>query len=107
MTEVLAGTPAPVWLDAEASARLERRLEAVLRRARSTGSATIASLTATIAGDVDPTAVVIASRRTAEPWVCLEQPDRDSAALATLGCARAIEARGQGASAIWRPSGDR
>ena len=106
MTEVLAGTPAPVWLDADATARLERRLEAALRRARASGSAILASVTAPVRGTVDPTAVVIASRRPAEPWVCLEQPDRAGAALAAVGCARAIEARGPGrfkdVAAQWR-----
>jgi len=106
MTEVLAGTPAPVWLDAAATVRLERRLEAALRRARASGSTTLASLTTDLAGGVDPTAVVCASRRAAEPWVCLEQPDRDGAALAALGCVRAIEARGPGrfkeVAAAWR-----
>jgi salicylate biosynthesis isochorismate synthase/menaquinone-specific isochorismate synthase len=70
------------------------------------GSATLASVTVPVAGGVDPTAVVVNSRRAAEPWVCLEQPDRDRAALAALGCARAIEARGPGrfrdVAAQWR-----
>jgi len=106
MTEVRTGLPAPVWLDAEARARLERRLEAALRRARASGAATIASFTARVGSEVDPTAVILASRRAGEPWVCLEQPDRDGAALAAVGCARAIEARGAGrfreVAAQWR-----
>jgi len=106
MTEVLAGTPAPAWLDGAAHARLERRLQAALRRARASGSATLASITAPVDRGVDPTAVVCASRRPGEPWVCLEQPDRDGAALAALGCAQAIEARGPGrfrdVAARWR-----
>ena len=36
----------------------------------------------------DPSAVAFASRRAGEPWFCFEQPDRDGAALATLGCVR-------------------
>ena len=43
---------------------------------------------------VDPTAVVVASRRADEPWFCLEQPDRGSVARAALGCVAALEASG-------------
>ena len=106
VTQLRIGTPPPAWLDAAARARLDRRLEGALRRARSSGSAVLASLTAVVAGDVDPTAVICASRRPGEPWVCLEQPDRDGAALAAVGCARAISARGPGrfrtVTAQWR-----
>ena len=106
MTEVRTGTPGPVWLDGAATDRLARRLEVALRRARGSGSATLASVSASVAAAIDPSAVVMASRRTGEPWVCLEQPDRDGAALAALGCARAIEARGPGrfkeVAAQWR-----
>jgi salicylate biosynthesis isochorismate synthase/menaquinone-specific isochorismate synthase len=56
----------------------------------------LASLTASVAAGVDPTAAICASRRPGEPWVCLEQPDREGAAVAAAGCARAIEARGAG-----------
>jgi salicylate biosynthesis isochorismate synthase/menaquinone-specific isochorismate synthase len=104
--QLRTGTPAPAWLDASAWARLERRLEAVLRRARATGAPTLASLTAPVDRGVDPSAVVCASRRGGESWVCLEQPDRDRAALAALGCARKLEARGPGrfkdVAAHWR-----
>jgi salicylate biosynthesis isochorismate synthase/menaquinone-specific isochorismate synthase len=40
---------------------------------------------------VDPTAVVVASRRSGEPWFVLEQPDHDRSALAALGCVVALE----------------
>lgn len=106
MTAVRSGTPAPAWLDDAATSRLERRLELALRRARASGSTTLVSFTAPVDRAVDPTAVVCASRRTGEPWVCLEQPDRDRAALAALGCARALESRGPGRfediAAQWR-----
>jgi salicylate biosynthesis isochorismate synthase/menaquinone-specific isochorismate synthase len=106
MPEVLAGSPSPAWLDGADSARLARGLEAGLRRSRSSGAATLVSFTAAVDRGVDPTAVVCASRRAGEPWVCLEQPDRDGAALAALGCARMIEARGPGrfkdVAAQWR-----
>lgn len=106
MTEVLAGTPAPVWLDGSALARLERRFEVALRRARGVGAPVIASFVVSAPAGVDPSAVAMASRRASEPWVCLEQPDRDRAAVAAIGCARAIEARGPGrfkdVAAQWR-----
>jgi isochorismate synthase len=94
MTEVLAETPGPAWLDGKASVRLERRLEAAVRRARATGSPILASVTTALDGRVDPTAVVCSSRRAGEAWACLEQPDRDGAAVAALGCAHTLEARG-------------
>lgn len=106
MSALRTGTPAPVWLDAAAEARLERRLEAALKRARGMGGAVVASLMAPVGADIDPTAVVCASRRPEEPWVCLEQPDREGAAVAGLGCVRVIEARGterfQRVNAQWR-----
>ncbi len=46
-------------------------------------------------GEVDPSAVVAASRRPDEPWFCLEQPDRGGAAVAALGRVLALEAEGE------------
>ncbi len=69
-------------------------MEAALQRARNTGSSVLASVTTPLAGDVDPSAIVAGSRSPHHDWFCLEQPDRGGWALATLGCARAIEARG-------------
>jgi salicylate biosynthesis isochorismate synthase/menaquinone-specific isochorismate synthase len=83
------------WLDAAASARLDRRIEAGLRRSRSTGGTTLVSVTAPARKAIDPSAIVAASRRPGEHWFCLEQPDRDGWALAALGCARALEAAGE------------
>ena len=84
------------WLDADASRRLERRLDAALRRARGTGTPAIAGVTADVAAGLDPTSMVVASRRSGEPWFSFEQPDRDGYAVAGLGCVRALEARGAG-----------
>jgi len=84
----------PRWLDADARARLGRRLEEALHRARRSGAQTIASVTACLDHTPDPTAVVAGSRLGEEPWVCLEQPDRHGSALAGLGVAWAIESRG-------------
>jgi salicylate biosynthesis isochorismate synthase/menaquinone-specific isochorismate synthase len=82
------------WLDPAAREVLATRLESAVRRARVAGE-TLAAVTVT-APDVDPVALVVASRRNDEPWFSFEQPDRDGAALAGLGCVRAIEASGSG-----------
>jgi isochorismate synthase len=52
------------------------------------------SVTASVDGQIDPTALAAASRRPGEPWFVLEQPDRDGSALAAIGSARALESRG-------------
>ena len=91
-------TPAvigPLWLDADAAHRLERRLQTALRRARS-GAPALVSVTCALAQPADPTAVVAASRRPGEPWFCLEQPERDGAAVGALGSVLALEATGSG-----------
>jgi isochorismate synthase len=80
------------WLDERAVARLERRVGAALRRARSRGGPALLSVSARVGDDVDPSAVVAASRRPDEPWFCFEQPDRDGSAIATLGSVRELEA---------------
>ena len=82
------------WLDAAAWRRLERRLRAARPRPRAGGAPTLVSVTAAV-GDVDPSAVVAASRRPDEPWFCFEQPDRNGAAVAALGRVLALEAEGQ------------
>jgi len=77
--------------------RLRGRLEQAVKRARRRRGAAggvLVSVTFAVAHDVDPSAVVLASRRPGEPWFCLEQPDRDRAAVAALGCCAALEARG-------------
>ena len=63
-------------------------------RARSTGEGVLAAVTVPLADGVDPTAVVAAGRLADDPWFCLEQRDRDGAALAALGCATALEEHG-------------
>ena len=54
----------------------------------------LAALTVPVAPTVDPSAAVFASRRADEPWFCFEQPDRDGAALAALGCVHRLSGRG-------------
>jgi salicylate biosynthesis isochorismate synthase len=77
-------------------ARLRRRLDAALRRARSLGRPVIASHTARLPNASDPTAMVIAARGADEPWFCLEQPDRHGSALAALGAVAQLSAEGPG-----------
>jgi isochorismate synthase len=47
-----------------------------------------------VAADVDPSAVVFASRTEGEDWFCFEQPDRDGSALAALGTVTRLTASG-------------
>jgi salicylate biosynthesis isochorismate synthase/menaquinone-specific isochorismate synthase len=85
--------------------RLRRHAERAVRAARRRGEA-LASITVALPGTADPTAVVAASRGAAESWFALEQPDAAGAALAGLGCARAIEPTGPdrfaAAARTWR-----
>jgi salicylate biosynthesis isochorismate synthase/menaquinone-specific isochorismate synthase len=73
--------------------RLERRLGRAIRRARSRGEA-LAAITVCLDADVDPAAVVFASRGGREPSFVFEQPERDGSALAALGCVRDLRADG-------------
>jgi isochorismate synthase len=76
--------------------RLAARLRAAVERARRSGRETLATLSLDVPGQVDPTAVVCASRRAREHWFAFEQPDRGAAALAGLGEAARLEAAGPG-----------
>src|SRR5579875_353145 len=86
--------------------RLAARLRDALRRARRTGAPVLASASAPWPGVHDPLAIARASRRTGEPWFYLEQPARQGAALAALGCVRELAAVGEGRfgalAAAWR-----
>jgi isochorismate synthase len=75
-------------------ALLERCRRAV-RRARRDGGPVLAGITLPVHRGIDPSAVVAASRRADEPWFLFEQPDRDGAALAALGCVHAIHTGGR------------
>jgi salicylate biosynthesis isochorismate synthase len=94
MTAVATGRGA--WLDARDAVRLRRRVAEGLRRARAVGGTVLVSVTAELRGEHDPSAIVLASRRAGEPWLCLEQPDRDAIAVAALGAVRTLEASGPG-----------
>ncbi len=87
-------------------ARTDARLRQAVRRARRRGAGVLASVTVPVDPRVDPAAVAFAARRPGEPWFCLEQPDREGAALAALGRVVALDDRGPGrfarAAARWR-----
>lgn len=88
-------TPGDLALSPSDLERLEARLHRAVRRARrGRAGEVLATFTVALPRTVDPTAVVVASRLPAEPWFVFEQPDSDGAALATLGCAAALEASG-------------
>ncbi|MBI5103554.1 MAG: isochorismate synthase [Solirubrobacterales bacterium] len=74
-------------------ARLHKHLVEAVRRARRHGEA-LAAVTVAAHPGTDPVAVAVASRRDGEPWFCLEQPDRDGAALAALGAVDELEGAG-------------
>ena len=80
-------------LSADDLRRLERHAGEAIRRARRKGEC-LAAITVTLPATTDPTAAVVALPPRPEPWFVLEQPDRDQAALAALGCVTAIEAQG-------------
>ncbi len=75
-------------------ARLLKRLERAIRRARRRGSG-LAAITVPVGHDVDPSAVVFASRLPSEPWFCMEQPDRGRRAIAALSFSVEMQASGR------------
>jgi isochorismate synthase len=88
------GRRRPFTLTESDSERLRARLELALQRARRSGRPTLATITCALPNDVDPAAVVCASRRDGEPWFVFEQPDRGGAALAGLGQVACLEDSG-------------
>ncbi len=100
------GSASPFALAPLERTRFEALLGAAVRRARRSGTQTLATLSLTLPKDVDPSAVVCSSRRPREPWFVFEQPERGGAALAGLGEVAAFEARGDDrfttVSAGWR-----
>ncbi len=74
--------------------RLAARLALAVRRARRSGGEVLASISLPLSPDVDPSAVVCASRRPGEHWFVFEQPERGRAALAALGEASSLHASG-------------
>jgi len=95
MTKTGSQTQGAFALSDSASERLLSHLTAAAKAARrSSDGEVLAAVTVDLPAMTDPSAVVVASRQADEPWFCFEQPDRDGAALAALGCAKAIEASG-------------
>jgi isochorismate synthase len=84
----------PFQLSERDRQRLLERLELAVKRARRNGEQTLATIGLALPAEVDPSAVVCASRRTGEPWFVFEQPDRQRAALATLGEVAHLSASG-------------
>jgi isochorismate synthase len=74
--------------------RLLKRLQLAVKRARRSGEQTLATIGLALPAEVDPSAVVCASRRRGEAWFVFEQPDRQRAALATLGEVAHLSASG-------------
>ncbi len=74
--------------------RLAARLALAVRRARRAGSGVLASISLPLSPDIDPSAVVCASRLPGEHWFVFEQPDRARVALAALGEATSLQASG-------------
>jgi salicylate biosynthesis isochorismate synthase len=74
--------------------RLLKRLQLAVKRARRSGEQTLATIGLALPPEVDPSAVVCASRRAGEAWFVFEQPDRQRAALATLGEVAHLSASG-------------
>ena len=93
-------------LSGEDQSRLLSQITAAIKEARRVqGAEVLAAISVGLPAETDPSAVVAASRRSDEAWFLFEQPDRERAALAALGCAKLIEAAGADrfaqAAAIW------
>ena len=81
-------------LDRGARRELEERVSEALALARRARRRVLASVTVPFAAGADLSAAVLAARRDGDRFFCLEQPERDEFALATLGQAAVIEAGG-------------
>lgn len=84
----------PFQLSNEARERLLERLQLAVKRARRGGKEILATISVRLPSEVDPSAVVCASRREGEAWFVFEQPDRGRAALAALGEVSHLRASG-------------
>ena len=82
------GPESPFALGATAVRELERRVESAHERGG------VAAVTVPVPADLDVSAAVLAARRPDDRFFCLEQPERDSFALAALGTAALLQARG-------------
>jgi isochorismate synthase len=86
--------PGPFALPQVARERLESRALHAARLAGREGRGSIAAVTVPLPADLDLSAAVLGARRPSDRFFCLEQPERGGFALAGLGAAALIEARG-------------
>jgi salicylate biosynthesis isochorismate synthase/menaquinone-specific isochorismate synthase len=99
-------TDSPLFaLPASQRLRFEAQLARAARLARRHGDS-VAAVSWRLADGVDPSAVVLASRRAGEPWMCFEQPERERSVVAALGAVVTLEDRGhmrfERTAARWR-----
>jgi isochorismate synthase len=87
------GSRSPLSLSHAQRERLGARLREARMRARA-GEPKLATLTIAVAAELDPTAIVCASRRPGEPWFVFEKPEHGRAAIAGLGEASRLQASG-------------
>jgi isochorismate synthase len=96
----------PFALSESDRGRLESRLALAVRRARRSGGEVLATISLRVADELDPSAVVCASRRPDERWFVFEQPERAHAVVAGLGEATCLHANGpsrfQSVAERWR-----
>jgi isochorismate synthase len=84
----------PLGLRDEPLGRLRSHLVAAVQSARRSGAQRLAAVTVPVDPGLDLSAAVLAAKRTTDRYFCFEQPDRDGFALAGLGQAAVLEARG-------------
>jgi salicylate biosynthesis isochorismate synthase/menaquinone-specific isochorismate synthase len=95
MTTTGSQTQGPFALAGVDSERLLANLTAAVKDARrGHDSEVLAAVTVALPPSTDPASVVFASRAANEPWFCFEQPERDRAAIASLGSAKSLESSG-------------
>jgi isochorismate synthase len=85
------GAESPFGLSAAARSLLAERVAEASRRLH---GPVLAGVTVPIPAGLDLSAAVLAARRAGDRFFCFEQPDRDGFALAGLGTAAVVEARG-------------
>jgi salicylate biosynthesis isochorismate synthase/menaquinone-specific isochorismate synthase len=84
----------PFQLEPDALDRLDARVQQALAFARREVGPAFATVTVQLPPELDVTAAVLAARLPTDRFFCLEQPERDGFALATLGEAASVEASG-------------
>ncbi|HYN52229.1 MAG TPA: isochorismate synthase [Thermoleophilaceae bacterium] len=87
--------PNPFALGHEARERLALRIGRAIDWARRWPGPAVAAVTVAVRPELDLAAAVLAARRPDDRFFCFEQPDRDGFALAGLGQAALLEARGE------------